>query len=181
MLAKLKEIYYLDFTSNKILSHTTIKYLGVNILLFVVPFLIGEPQLLVGSMVNFALIYLALNFKQAKLLPAIFLPAIASILRNSVLGSATIYLGILMPFIWMANGLFILSIRWYLSKGRSLSISLGVSSIAKAVSLILITFFLVALFNFPKVLLLAMGILQLATAMIASIIYLIVSKTKNGF
>ena len=187
MFTKLKKLYFLDFTSQKtlaskgILSHTTAKYLSINVLLFVVPFFLGESQLLVGSVVNLALIYIALNFKQAKLLPAIFLPAIASILRNSVLGSATAYLAILMPFIWMSNGLFIMAIRGMVYKGKSLILSLGVSSVAKALFLFCVTFMLVSLFKFPNVLLVAMGIMQLVTASIASIIYSIYSKNSVGF
>ena len=176
MFTKLKKLYFLDFTSDRILSHATAKYLTINILLFAVPIFLGDSQIIVGSIVNLALIYIALNFKQAKLLPAIFIPAVASILRNTVLGSATLYLAILMPFIWMANGLFIISIREIANKGKSLFVSLGVSSIIKAIFLFSITFVLVSLFKFPNVLLIAMGILQLATALIASIVYLIMNK-----
>ena len=179
MFTKLKKLYFIDFASQKVLSHTTVKYLVVNVLLFAVPIFLGESQIIVGSIVNFALIYIALNFKQAKLLPAIFIPAVASILRNTVLGTATVYLAVLMPFIWTANGLFIMAIRGLIYKKRSYLISFGLASVLKALFLFICTFVLVSLFKFPTVLLLAMGILQLATAFIASILYLILFENRK--
>jgi hypothetical protein len=185
MFTKLKKIYFLDFTTHKTISHATTKYLAVNALLFLVPLFLGESQILVGSIVNLLLIYIALNFKQAKLLPAIFLPAIASILRNTVLGSATVYLAVLLPFIWMANGIFIMAIRGLAYKwqsnfsGKKLVLTLGISAVLKSLFLFSITFTLVSLFEFPSVLLVAMGLLQLATASIASVLYLVFSKAKN--
>jgi len=180
MFTKLKKLYFLDFTSEKILSHLAAKYLIINVLLFVVPVFLGDSQILVGSIVNFALIYIALNFKQAKLLPAIFIPAVASILRNTVLGSATIYLAVLMPFIWTANGLFIMAIRGLIYKKRSYLFSFGLASVFKASFLFICTFVLVSLFKFPTVLLIAMGVLQLSTAFIASTVYLILFKNKKS-
>jgi hypothetical protein len=174
LLSKFKKIYALDFA-----------YLAVNVLLFAIPFFLEGPQIIVGTIVNFLLIYTALNFKQAKLLPAIFLPAIAGLLRGTVLGTVTVYLGVLMPFIWVANGLFVLAIRGLVARmlpvvaeGKKLFYCLGIASIIKVGFLFAITFALVSLFNFPQVLLLSMGAMQLATAMIGSVLYLLVFKRR---
>jgi hypothetical protein len=178
MFTKLKNIYSLDFASDKVLTHTNTKYLIINVALFVLPFFLGGSQIVLGSIVNFLLIYIALNFKQAKLLPAIFLPAIASFLSNTILGSATIYLAILMPFIWLSNGLFIMTIRGLVHNKKNLFLSLGTASVLKAFFLFGITFILVSQFKFPNVLLLAMGLLQLATAIIATTIYSLALSKK---
>ena len=181
MLDTIKNLYTLDLLNGKILEKAAIKLITVNVLLFVIPLMIGDPQLLVGSIVNFLLIYIAINFKENKLLPAIFLPAIASLLRNTLLGSLTVYLAVLLPFIWVANGLFIFLIRGLVKNKHKLVTGLFVSAVAKAIFLFVCTLALVSVFHFPSVLLIAMGILQLATAGIAGICYLGYLKvfTKN--
>jgi len=180
MLSSLKKIYSLDFLNGKILEKSALKLILVNILLFVIPFVIGEPQIIVGSIVNFFLIYIALNFRQKDLLPAIFLPAIASLSRNVLFGSLTIYLSVLMPFIWVSNALFIFAIRAFLSKSQRLSLSLFSAGFLKAAFLFSITSLLILQFKFPQQLIIAMGVMQLITASIATIAYVIFYTQRKG-
>ena len=179
MLTLLKNIYAHDFKKENILEESKFKIVLLNSLLFIVPLFFGEPQLLVGSIVNFILIYIAINYKKGNLIPAIFIPATASILRNTLLGSLTGYIAILLPFIWLANGLFIFSIRGFLKNKTKLFLSLFFASILKSTFLFLITFLLVSILNFPKDLLTPMGILQLSTALIASMSFLVYKKATK--
>lgn len=178
MFTLLKNIYASDFRKEQALEYSKFKIVLLNTLLFIVPLFLGEPQLIVGSIVNFILIYIAFNYKKGYLLPAIFIPATASLLRNTLLGSLTGYLAILLPFIWVANGLFIFSIRGFLHKKTRLSLSLIFASIIKSGFLFLFTFLLVSIFNFPKALLVPMGILQLSTALIASVLFFVLKKSQ---
>lgn len=180
MLTLLKNLYALDLRNEQILEKSKFKFVILNVLLFVVPLFLGEPQLLVGSVVNFILIYIAINYKQGKLLPAIFIPATASILRNTLLGSLTGYLAILLPFIWMANGLFIFIIRGFLKNKNNIILALGSASVLKAAFLFLCTLILVSVFNFPKALLVPMGLLQVLTALIASTAFLVFKKVTKA-
>jgi len=179
MFTLLKNIYALDLRNENILEKSKLKFVILNVLLFVIPLFLGEPQLLVGSIVNFILIYIAINYKQGNLLPAIFIPAIASILRNTLLGSLTGYLAILLPFIWMANGLFIFIIRGFLKNKKNIILSLVSASFLKAAFLFLCTFLLVSFFSFPKALLVPMGLLQVVTALIASTSFLVFKKVTK--
>lgn len=85
MFAKLQSIYTHDFTRIEFKTQTW-KFVLINFALFAIPLLLGQPQLLIGSIVNFGLVYMALNFKKNELLPAIFLPAIASLLHGVLWG-----------------------------------------------------------------------------------------------
>jgi hypothetical protein len=175
MKQKLLEIYSFDFLKLEFKAQLW-KYLAINVMLFLVPLLLGQPQLLIGTFVNFMLIYIAVNYKHNEMLPAIFLPALATVLRDTLLGPATMYLAVLMPFIWIGNALFILSIRNFLiQKTKPLKLFV-LSSVFKSAFLFVITLLLVALFKFPTALLLAMGGLQIVTALAASVIYLVFFK-----
>ncbi len=175
MFAKLQQIYTYDFTQVKFATQT-VKFISLNLALFLIPFIFGQPQLLIGSIVNFGLIYMALNFKKNELLPAIFLPSIASLLHGVVWGPLTLYIAVLMPVIWLGNALLVLGIRFLVLKKLKVSLSIVIAGIAKTALLFTATLLLVAVFKFPEALLLLMGVMQLSTIFIAGIAYLLLSR-----
>lgn len=150
----------------------TFQYIVLNLALFIVPFTLGHPQILVGSMVNAMLIYLAINFKGYKLIPGIFLPALAVLSQGLIFGSLTKYLVVFIPFIWVSNFIIIFSVRFCLLNGRSKLQTFMISSFFKAAFLFGIAFFLIGFFDFPKIFVVAMGPVQFLTATIGSGIYL---------
>jgi len=156
-----------------------LQYAMLNLALFFVPFLLGHPQLLVGSLVNAMLIYIAVNFKGYRLVPAIFLPALAVLSQGLIFGSLTKYLAILVPFIWAGNFILIISVRFFLLRKRSQLISFAFSSFLKALFLFAVTALFVLLFDFPRIFLLAMGPVQLLTALAGSGINLVVTLVQN--
>ena len=179
MFAKLYQIYAHDFTESKFETQT-IKFWILNLALFIVPFFFGQPQLLIGSIVNFGLIYMALNFKRNELLPAIFLPSIATVLHGVVWGPLTIYIAVLMPLIWLGNAVLVLGIRYLVLTKKSTWLALLVSGIAKTLVLFLGTLLLIGLFNFPQALLLLMGVLQLGTVIIGSAAYIVLKVSTSN-
>ena len=78
---------------------------------FLVPFFIGGPQLLVGSMVNALLVVAALKLPTRALWPVIIFPSLAVFLRGVIFGPLTIFLAYLIPFIWISNALLVLVTR----------------------------------------------------------------------
>jgi len=201
MFTKINKLYALDLLNGKVLDFAKLKLVLINALLFFVPLFIGEPQVLIGTIVNIFLIYIALNFKKGNLLPAIFLPAIATLLRNVLLGPFTLYLAVLMPFIWVANGIFVMLIRMSVSKGQSAGMvsleagtngrgmsprmagatGLAIAVVAKSLFLFTCTFAIISIFKFPTVLLIAMGPLQLLTSGLASIVFFLYSRNTHFF
>jgi hypothetical protein len=144
--------------------------------MFATPFVFEHPQLLVGSIVNLFLIYIALNFQKSQLIPSIFIPSIAVILRGSLLGSVTPFLLFLMPIIWLGNALFIIVIRYLAIEKKSLILNLILSALVKALLLFSFTWLIVKTLSLPSILLIAMGITQLVTALIGGSVYYLLNR-----
>jgi len=87
-----------------------------------VPLVLGGPQLLVGSVVNFLIVYSTLKYGIKRTVPILFLPSLVSTLTGTLFGGATYFLLYVMPFIIISN--FILS--YFVSKKQFLFKVLGI-------------------------------------------------------
>jgi len=180
MLKQIKLVYKHNFLTKE-LKHEMIEYLILNSTLFLVPFLFGHPQLIVGTIVNAGIIYIALNYKEHKLFPAIFLPAIGAIMRGVLFGPFTPYLIWLLPFIWISNAILLFSIRFTLYKKIQKNISFVIGALLKAGFLYSITLIMVNSFELPRMFLNVMGITQIGTALAGGVLYLMIEKIRfNG-
>jgi len=72
-----------------------------SLLSFFIPFILSHPQLLVGTIVNSALVLAALNLRGIRLLPVIMLPSLAVLSSGLIFGQFTYYLLYLIPAIWL--------------------------------------------------------------------------------
>jgi hypothetical protein len=132
---------------------------------FFVPFLLGGPQLLVGSAVNALIITTALEMRNWKLLPLVFLPSLGALARGLLFGPFTVYLAILAPFIWVGNALLSLTVKkLYVGDSRNYWASLFFASALKAAVLYSCAFGLNAAGFLPEAMVAAMGALQFVTA-----------------
>ncbi len=133
---------------------------------FLIPFTIGHPQELVGVAVNCALILAALSMKSAwQAVPLATAPSIGVLARGLIFGPYTPYLALMLPFIWAGNAALVLGIRHLMGKKLNYGISLGVSAAAKACAIFIPAFALVSLSILPQAFLIAMGPVQLLTAL----------------
>ncbi|MFA7298564.1 MAG: hypothetical protein WC010_02860 [Candidatus Absconditabacterales bacterium] len=143
--------------------------------LFFIPFLLGGPQLLVGSIVNLLLIMMAVRFKNYyAIIPMLMLPSLAVVLRGFVFGPFTIFLVYMMPAIWIGNFILIYTIQHI--KTQRLSILVG--GILKTTFLFVIAYILIKLGILPAVFLKLMGLLQLYTTLLAGVVFVSFSKLK---
>ncbi|MCX6709702.1 MAG: hypothetical protein NTV63_01965, partial [Candidatus Woesearchaeota archaeon] len=78
---------------------------------FLIPFLIGHPQLIVGIAVNILLIESALYLKDYRLAAPIILPSIGALLRAALFGGLTKYLVFMLPFIWIGNSILVFAVK----------------------------------------------------------------------
>jgi hypothetical protein len=129
---------------------------------FFMPFFIGHPQLVVGTIVNAALIMAAQNINGRKLLPLIFLPSLGVLARGMIFGPLTVYLVYLMPFIWFTNALMIYGYK-FLRQKQGKIISAAIPMAVKVIFLSLSALLLINLNIIPAALLYSMSILQLVT------------------
>jgi len=144
-----------------------------SLLSFFIPFLIASPQWLIGILVNFFLIRAAIHFRLKYVLPLVFLPSLGVLLSGVIFSTTSSFFYVFLPFIWFSNLLFIFSYRYFI-KNKFLSSIL--SSFLKFGFLFIVSLILVFVFNFPKSFLIAMGVLQLITALSGSFLASLVNR-----
>lgn len=147
---------------------------------FFIPFFVGHPQLLVGTMVNATLILSSLYLKRNFLLPIIFMPSIAVLSRGLIFGHFTIFLLYFIPFIWIGN--FILTLFFkglYLKNKTNYFITLLSGSFAKALFLFMIALLFFKLNLIPEIFLATMGTMQFTTAILGGIAAFAIIKSRE--
>jgi len=153
----------------------TTKFIIYLIPLFFIPFLLGGPQLLVGSIVNFLLIMIAVRFKNYyAIIPMLMLPSIATSLRGLIFWPFSIFLVYMIPAIRLSNFILIYTIQHI--KTQRLSILVG--GILKTSLLFVVAYVLVYVWVLPAIFIKAMGIFQLITVMIAGVVFMGFNKLK---
>lgn len=146
---------------------------------FFVPFLLSGPQLFLGAMVNISLLGGALYVKGRKLLPLIVLPSLGVLSRGVIFGPLTIFLLYMLPFIWIGNTILIFSVKFfYLKLKKSYVFASVFGSGLKFAFLFFSASVLYALGVVPASFLVAMGLMQLVTAVSASLIVWPINKTR---
>ncbi len=148
-----------------------IEAISYSLVAYFVPLFLGHPQLFVGIIVNTALVLAALNLKSYKILPIIALPSLGVLTRGLIFGPYSWMLVFMIPFIWIGNSILVASFKYfYLHKKAGKAFVVLLSSALKALFLFLSAFLLFRLGLVPKLFLTAMGIMQLVTAFLGSVI-----------
>ena len=135
-----------------------------------------NSQLIVGSVVNTALIVTAINIKGWKKIEGIItMPSISTILSGYVFKSASPYMVYMIPAIWLGNFALVYSYKLIMLSKEKNYILAGLVGIITKVLLIGAGFMILKLFNvFPEKLIstlqTAMTTTQLITATIGAII-----------
>lgn len=164
------------------LIQENIEMIIYSVVCFFVPFFIGHPQLLVGIIVNAALVLAALNLRSYKLLPVIMLPSLAVLSRGIIFGPFTIFLFYMVPFIWIGNFILAYSIKKFqIDKKINRFASLGIGAGFKALFLFASAFIMVKTGFLPVLFLTSMGIMQLYTAIAGGLLAFGVQGVKKKF
>ncbi|MCF7798801.1 hypothetical protein K9M74_02770 [Candidatus Woesearchaeota archaeon] len=155
---------------------------------FFIPFILGHPQLLVGIVVNTALVVAALRLRMIQTIPIIILPSIATILRGLLFGPYSTIVVMMIPFIWAGNLVFVLLIKLVAKKIKQQQVKTNVRTIQESIKTITVlasikaavistgALFLVLLNVMPVALIVAFSIMQLITAGIGASIGLALQK-----
>lgn len=146
-----------------------------------------NSQLIVGSIVNTALIVAAINLKGwSKILGVVTMPSISTILSGYVFKSASVYMTYMIPAIWIGNFALVYAYKLIMISKEKNYFLAGVVGVITKVLVIGASFMAFNLFNiFPAKLVstlqTAMTSTQLITAtigvIIAFVIYAIEKKT----
>jgi hypothetical protein len=146
---------------------------------FFIPFLLSN-QLMVGTMVNMSLVGGALYLRGRNLLPVIILPSIGVLARGIIFGPLTLYLILMLPFIWIGNAILVFSVKLiHLRMKKSYFLGAVAGSVIKFFLLISSAFVLYNLGIIPVEFLAAMGIIQLLTAFSATAVFFPISKLRE--
>ena len=144
-----------------------------------------NSQLIVGALVNTALIVCAINIKGwKKIVGIITMPSISTILSGTIFGTASVYMLYMIPAIWLGNFALIYAYKFIvLGKNKNYFLA-GVVGILIKVAIIFGGFELLNLFKiFPAKLVdnlqVAMGATQLITASIGMVIAFAIYKIEK--
>lgn len=136
----------------------------------------SNSQIIVGSIVNTALIITAINVKGwKKIISIVTLPSISTILGGYVFKIASVYMVYMIPAIWIGNFALVYLYKVLLLKKKLNYFIASIISIAVKVSIIFLSFNLINAFGiFPDKLVQnlqnAMGLTQIITATIGAVI-----------
>lgn len=141
-----------------------------------------NSQLIVGTIVNAALVVSAINLKGwAKILGVVTMPSISTILSGYVFGTASVYM---IPAIWIGNFALIYSYKFLMLGKNKHYFLAGIVGIIVKVAIIFALFNLINLFGvFPEKLVEnlrnAMGMTQLITATLGVIAAFVIYKLEK--
>lgn len=144
-----------------------------------------NSQIIVGSIVNTALIISAINLKGwKKILGVVTMPSISTILSGYVFKSASVYMVYMIPAIWIGNFVLIYAYKWIMLEKEKNYFLAGIIGIITKVLVIAGGFMLFKAFGiFPdkmvNTLQTAMTTTQLITASIGTVIAFIIYFIEN--
>ena len=144
-----------------------------------------NSQIIVGSIVNTALIISAINLKGwKKILGVVTMPSISTILSGYVFKSASVYMVYMIPAIWIGNFVLIYAYKWIMLEKEKNYFLAGIIGIITKVLVIAGGFMLLKVFGiFPdkmvNTLQTAMTTTQLITASIGTVIAFIIYFIEN--
>ena len=144
-----------------------------------------NSQLIVGTIVNAALVVSAINLKGwAKILGVVTMPSISTILSGYVFGTASVYMVYMIPAIWIGNFALIYSYKFLMLGKNKHYFLAGIVGIIVKVAIIFALFNLINLFGvFPEKLVTtlstAMGMTQLITATLGIIVAFVIYKLEK--
>lgn len=145
-----------------------------------------NSQLIVGSVVNTALIVAAINLKGwKKILGVVTMPSISTMLSGYVFKSASVYMVYMIPAIWIGNFVLVYAYKWIMLSKEKHYFLAGVIGIVAKVLVIAGGFMLLKAFNiFPAKLVTtlqtAMTTTQLITATIGTFIAFGIYKLEKN-
>jgi len=141
----------------------------ISIFSFFVPFTLGHPQWLVGSIVNACLFLGAIYLPKKYFIPLAILPSLGVLARGVIFGPFTFILFYFLPIIWIGNFLLIVIFTKLFSK-KNYAFSLFGASATKFLFLLIAAFIYFKFSIVPAIFLQAMGLNQLATALAGGLI-----------
>lgn len=148
-------------------------------------FIGSNSQIIIGTIVNIALVTAAINLKGwKKIIGVVTMPSIATILGGYVFGTASVYMVYMIPAIWLGNFALIYAYKLIMLNKNKNYFFAGVIGVIVKVAIIYASFNLLNLFGiFPEKLVqnlqTAIGMTQLITATLGVLITFVIYKLEK--
>lgn len=159
----------------KILSQIAV-FSAIFVVSFFVPFFMGQPQWLVGTIVNAGLFLAAIYLPQKYFLPIAIFPSLGVVARGLIFGPFTWFMIYFLPFIWVANFVLVQIFSFLANRNKGYIISAIAGAAAKFTLLFLIANIYFKFSVVPVVFLHTMGLNQLATALSGGLVSFLIYK-----
>lgn len=134
-----------------------------------VPFILGGPQWLIGTIVNAGLFLAAMKLKKNYWWWFAILPSLGATARGVIFGPMTIFLIYFLPAIWLGNYL-LMTIFAAISRTHGQFLATGAGSLVKFTVLALTAQIYYYLKLAPQIFTVSMGLIQLITALSGGLI-----------
>ena len=159
---------------DKVLTFFEVSLWGTMVM---VPLLLPGPQLVVGSVINMALVVGAMRLDQKRWWMMVILPSLTVMMRGVLFGSLTSFLIYFLPMIWLGNWVLMKVIC--LLERRAWWERMLVASLAKMLILWMGASLYFSLEIVPLMFVTAMGVMQGITAVLGGVgAQLILKNTK---
>lgn len=178
---------FLNYSVLDLRPITRIEVILLSVLAFALPIFIGhvvgDNQLILGSLVNAFLFRVALTLDFKRTLPVILLPSLGAVAAGILFGPLSMFLVGFMPFIWIGNTAYVLIAKFVSAQTKEVYVlnfaGVCMASMVKAGMLYAAALLMVNVFDFPPPFLVAMGIFQLYTALIGGTIAALITGTQR--
>jgi hypothetical protein len=147
------------------------------VIAFIIPLGFSSTQIITGTIINSFLFLSQERLSMKKMVPLFFLPSLGTIMHGVLFGPFTVYIYFFLPFIWIGNYILVYTYRSLETYHPILRIF--IASFSKFCLLQLSAVFLVQTTLVPKLFLLAMGLIQLFTAISGGILSIILFSHKD--
>lgn len=131
---------------------------------FTIPFLISQPQLLTGTIINALLFVTASQLKPKALIPLLILPSLGAFSHGVLFGPLTMFLIYFIPIIWLGN--YALVTIFTAMKSYPFSIRILLSATIKSLLLYVVAQVYFSAHIVPQVFVTSMGMFQFITAIL---------------
>lgn len=159
------DIYHNHADYNYTAFNENVQVVLYSVVSFLIPFVLGHPQWLVGTLVNMMLILGAQNLKGTKLFAMIFMPSLGVLSAGLLFGTLTKFLVFFIPVIWIGNITLVYGYKYMRANTKFNALnSVSAAIIAKVALLWVYAFTLVSFGIVPNLFLYTMGVFQLMTA-----------------
>lgn len=174
-----KRLFYPESFFSLSLAEENVHFAFYCLAAFFVPFMIGQPQLVVGTIVNCFLLLGATFLRGHKIVPVLVLPSLGVLTAGVIWGYYTLFLLIMVPFIWLANAIYVYGYRILLAQTNSALLAVSVASLMKSGFLLGVSCVYVSCEILPDLFLYAMGLIQLISALIGGLCAICIIKSKD--